>query len=154
MALVRTDSPMNELADAIVAKLQGISERRDARYLSTPTKVVRGLSLGDFAQAPKPLLAVCVESWEATPRGAQQFDGHLKLGVHCMTDATAEAEAALLRLVSDVVLALVADVTVGGRAVYLFPESFEPNVDAMKATGLAVTTVRFDCLYNFNESTP
>lgn len=154
MAQVREETPMNLLVQAILAKLEGISERKDAAYLTTPRKVSRLHMIGDFAQVPKPVLAVAVAGWDATPAGAQRFDGKLSIAVDCMVSLKGDPEGELLRLVSDVILALTRDVTVGGQAVYLFPQSFEPNVDRMKATGLAVTTVLFECGYKFDASNP
>lgn len=151
---VRTETPMNSLANAIVEKLRTISHRKDSAYLTTPRSVERGLALGDFSGKGKPLLALTSFAWECEPVGAQLLDGRLSFVVHCMTENTREAEAELLRLVSDVILCLLNDVTIGEQAIYLFPRSFEPNVDLISRTGLAVTSITFECLYRFDASDP
>lgn len=149
----RTSTPLNELAEAVVDKLKGISQRKDARYLTSPRDVKRLHMLGDFS-GQKPMLAVSAVSCTITPAGAQRFDAVLTLGVHCITDNTADAEGELMRLVSDVLLALAADVTVGSRAQHMFPTGFEPNVDLINRTGLAVTTVNYECQYQYDSTAP
>lgn len=151
---VRTETPMNLLADAIIVKLRTISKRKDAAYLTTPKSVERSLALGDFAGKGKPILALSISAWEGNPVGASRLDGNLSIVVHCMTENTGGAEAELLRLVSDVILCLLSDVTLGSQAIYLFPRSFEPNVDLISRTGLAVTSITFDCLYRFDTTNP
>jgi hypothetical protein len=150
----RNETPMNELADAVLAKLKTISARKDNSFLTTPKVVKRVGVFGDFTGMQKPSLALSVVGWEVEPHAFQSFEGKLRLGVHCITENTGETEAELLRLVSDVILALAKDVTVGSQAVYLFPQSFEPNIDVTNRTGLAVTTVTFECLYRFDSTAP
>lgn len=150
----RTETPMNLLAEAVIARLKTISQRKDSSFLTSPRAVKRLHMLGDFAGAQKPFLALSTLGWEVEPQAGQRFEGTLTLGVHCLAENSANAEGELLRLVSDVILALARDVTVGSQAVYLFPRSFEPNVDLTNRTGLAVTTVTFECKYKFDSTAP
>ncbi len=150
----RTDTPMNVLSEAIVVKLKGISKRKDSQYLTSPRDVKRLHMVGDFAGVSKPLLALTLMSCEIEPQAGQRFESTLTFGVHCITENTSDAEGELLRLVSDVMLALAKDVTVGAQAVYLFPRTFEPNVDLTHRTGLAVTTVTFECKFKWDSTAP
>jgi len=151
----RRSTPMNDLADSIVAKLSRISAKKDNSYLSNPVMPVTRLNaIGNFAGKAKPCLALTVLGWEVEPQAGSRFEGTFRFGVHCMTENNAKAEAALLDLVSDVILALQKDVTVGSQAIYLFPRSFEPNLDLSGRTGLAVTTVEYECKYKFDATAP
>jgi hypothetical protein len=154
MGVVRTYTPMNAIAEAILERLAGISHRKDSAYITSPRSVARLAVLGDFAGMAKPLVALTCLGWEVEPQSGRRFEGTLAFGVHCITENTADAEGELLNLVSDVLYALEQDVTVDGQAVYLFPTGFEPNVDLTNRTGLAVTTVRFECRYKYDAVAP
>jgi hypothetical protein len=155
MAAVRTTTPLNLLRESVLTSLAGINHRKNSAYITTPKTVKRLAELGDFTGAQKPIVALGVTSAEFEPQTAQRFDGKIMFAVHCMTESKrADPEGDLLDLVSDVILALAANVTVGGQAIYLFPRSFEPNVDLIARSGLAVTTVIFECMYRFDSTAP
>lgn len=151
---VRTECAINRLVDGVVEKLETIAKRKDPRFLSNPKTVGRAFLLGDVVQRQKPFLGVQVLGWTASPQTAQRFDGTLRVGVHCVSESTKEAEATLARLVSDVVLALSEDVTLDGEAISCFPVEFEPNVDLAFRTGLAITTVVFEVFYRWEFDAP
>lgn len=151
---VRNETPLNELVLAVIVALKGISAKKNAAYLTSPASVERLNYFGTLTASQKPLLRVSMVSGEFDPLAAQRLEGNITLGVHCMTENKGDAEGELLRLVSDVILALAVDVTLGGKAVYLFPRSFEPNVDLTQRTGLAVTTVNYDLRYKFDSIAP
>lgn len=150
----RTDSPLNALVEAIIARLKTISSKKDSAFLTTPKWVGRLPLAGDFAGRQKPVLSVSVGSWEVEPQAASRFDGVLTIQVHCITENTDDAERELLRLISDAILALNRDITLGGEAIYLFPRMFEPNIDLSNRSGLAVATITFECRYRFDSTAP
>jgi hypothetical protein len=49
----RKETPMNELADAVLAKLKTISARKDNSFLTTPKVVKRVGVFGDFTGLPR-----------------------------------------------------------------------------------------------------
>ena len=154
MATDRTVTPMNLLALAIINKLRDISARKDSRFITSPMAVNRLTLAGDFTGTQKPFLALTCMGWEVEPQAGSRFEGVMTFGVHCVTENNADAEGALLNLVSDVFLALAQDITLGATAMYLFPRSFEPNIDLINRTGLAITTVTYECRYKFDSTAP
>lgn len=154
-ANVRVAAKLNNFLDSVVDTLKTISKRKNPAFLSSPKSVKRLMLAGDFAGKEKPFLTVHVVDWTATPSGFQRFDGELRFGVNCVVgDLADDAEKALLELVSDVILAVSSDVTFEGQVFYCFPESFEPNVDLMRRSGLAITTVVFKVSYRFDWFSP
>jgi hypothetical protein len=152
--MLRTDTPLNEIIEAVIVRLKTISAKKDSEFLTTPKWVGRLPLAGDFAGRQKPVLSVSVGSWEAEAQAANRFDGVLTIQVHCITENTDDAERELLRLVSDAMLALNRDITLSGEAIYLFPRMFEPNVDLSNRSGLAVATITFECRYRFDSTAP
>jgi hypothetical protein len=141
--------------DAVLARLAlSIKPQSGLNLVPTVPIVKRVLRLGDFTGATKPLLAVQVMSWNVLPGCAHRLEGTLRFAVHVLVNAKDGDEVELLNLCTDVVRAMLIDITLGGLVTYTFPVEFTPNVDTSANTGYASAAVVFESLYTWDAATP
>jgi hypothetical protein len=155
MPTIVTTAKLNQFMDAVVARLAlSVKPKSGLNLIPTVPIVKRVLRLGDFTGATKPLLAVQVMGWNAEPQGANRLFGTLRFAVHVLIDSRDGDEVELLNVCTDVVRAMLIDVTLGGLVTYTFPVEFTPNVDASSNTGYASAAVVFESLYQWDAATP
>jgi len=151
-----TTCRLNQVLDYVVEQLALMVKAKSGLNLVTVSPTVKRIyRLGDMTGLGKPLVAVQLLGWTVDPQCAMRYEGVMRWAAHCHVDAgQGDDEQRLLDLVTDVLRALAADVTLGGQVTYNFPVEFVPQVDQSGQTGYGAADLTYEARYTWDAATP
>jgi len=162
MSLVNA-SMFDQVADALLARLELIGNSNDNAWLSSPKTVQRGIAV-DFANLPKPGLFLMAQTWGPSVPSSRGTTANLqsrteaRLLVLAVTDLPItgrEAEQDLHNLCRDVIVAVENDYQLGGLlgTGWVHVVSYSLEVELARA-GFAVASLELNAEWQWDSDSP